>query len=287
MRDLPEAAEDAVQLLLDDEKTRTGDSFIRHTVCICERSLGCGHRSDGQPVHLMCLIGEQSLCSNCVVLLRDNVERLHDRPILLVDVGEPQRVSINFVLILDGKGNLDASGLCGRGYNDIERRKGFKWDGVNVGASSGHDEALNGSEGKVEIASRQEWQFTRDLALHDAEPSLLLSLLANNRGNLACQRKVTTESESLHDVLQSTQNYICEGGGENKGGIEVLHWEGILARLDWVNANMGQGVVGVQGMEFLLLHPISKYHRVAREHHVIQPESPASRSKQNHNPLHQ
>lgn len=255
--DLPEAAENAVQLL-DDEKTRSGDSCIRHTVCVWEWSLGCGHRSDGQPVHLMCLIGEQSLCSNCVVLLRDDVERLHDRPVLLIDVGEPQRVSINLVVIVDGKGKFDASGLCGRWHDNIERCKGFERNGVNIGASAGHDEALNGSEGKVEITSRQEGQFTRDLALHNAEPSLLLSLLTDNRGNLACQREITTESESLHDVLQSTQNHICEGGGENKGGIEVMDREGILARLDWVNANMGQGVVGVQGMELLLLCQISK-----------------------------
>ena len=91
-----------------------------------------------------------------MVLLGDDVERFRDRPILLIDVGEPQRVSINLVLILDGKGNLDASGLCSRWYDDVERRKGLEWDGVNIGASSRHDEAMNGSEGKVQIASRQE-----------------------------------------------------------------------------------------------------------------------------------
>lgn len=128
----------------------------------------------------MGLIGEQSLCSNCVVLLRDDVERLHDWLILLIDVGEPQHISINLVVIVDGKGKLDASGLCGGWYDEIERCKGFERNGVNIGASAGNDKALNGSEGKIEITSRQEGQFTRDLALHDAEPSLLLSLLADN-----------------------------------------------------------------------------------------------------------
>lgn len=50
---------------------------------------------------------------------------------------EPRRALLS--LLLNVAGTLDGFRLGGWGHGDVERCKGFKWDGVEVGSSERHE----------------------------------------------------------------------------------------------------------------------------------------------------
>lgn len=204
----------------------------------------------------MILIREQRLRFNHLGtrVTADNTKRLHNRKILLIDIGQPKRV-LGFMI---GIVELESENLVLR----RRRRKHFQflvsaqWNLGNVGAAAWNNEALNGRECKVEVTSCQEWKFTGPFAQKCAEPALLLSFLADDGGNLTCQVKIAAERESLNDVLQGAENDIGKGCGESDGRVEGLHGEFVFAWFHLGNFEVFQGIVGAESMQFLLLWKI-------------------------------
>lgn len=63
---------------IDNEKARPSKSLVGHTVCIWEWPLSCGHNGNGQSIHFMCVVREQSLCNNFIVFPGNNVKGFHN-----------------------------------------------------------------------------------------------------------------------------------------------------------------------------------------------------------------
>lgn len=231
---------------VDNDKSRASQSPFRHGTRISKRSIALRHSRDRQPVHLILVVWEQCLDDNFIILSRDRVRRLDDWQILLIDVGHPQRMVS--LVVGTRKREGDVLGLRAWGREDGQLFEGAQRDLENIGASSRNDEVLDRSKGKVEVAGRQEWQFTRNLALHDAEPSLLFALLADDRGDFPGKTEIIPQCKPLDDILQGTEHHVCEGGSERNGAVEVLDGEGVLARLNRVHVKVLQSLVRADGM---------------------------------------
>src|SRR4051794_35838608 len=150
----------------------------------------------------MCFIGEQSLPRYLVARPSDDLQRLHDWQVLLIDISHPQG-AVTDILMINKRNNNIPSSRAGS-LDDVQRLERLEREGVNVGATAWNGEALNRTKGEVDIASGRVRQFAGNLALHDAEPALLLALLADQGGDLACQGKVTAQGVSFDNVLQDS-----------------------------------------------------------------------------------
>jgi hypothetical protein len=142
--------------------------------------------------------------------------------------------------------------------DDVQRLKRAKRNLENVGTSAGDDEALDRSKGEVEVAGCQEWQLAGDFALDDSEPSFLLAFLADDGGDLPCEIHISAQCKSLDDVLQGAENEVREGCGECDGAVEVVDGELVSAGLHGFHAEVAQGVVSADCVEFFLLNKKSR-----------------------------
>ena len=106
-------------------------------------------------------------------------------------------------------------------------------DDADVGAGAGDDEALvQGREGELPGAGRQEGQRARDLAEHGAVEALLLALLAEDGGDGADDARVAVTGGEELDILEGAEDDVGEGGCKGNGLLERRDWEVILAGLD-------------------------------------------------------
>lgn len=193
----------------------------------------------------MSVIREQSLRDNFILLTRDDMKGLHNWKILLIDVDHPQYTFCGLMVTIKER-DLNVTGLCSRRDDDVQWLKSIEWNGINVGAAVGHNETLNRRKCKVEITGCQEGQFTGNFSLHDTEPALLFAFLANDGRDYARQPNVTTDSEPLHNVLQSSQDNIRKRTGKKNGLVKVFDREVVLAWLDRFDPEVRKSVVGVK-----------------------------------------
>lgn len=240
---------------VDDYETRSSDRVLGHLVCVGEGSNAFSDSRNSKAVHLVLIIREKCLGSYAAIGLREDVQGFDDWEVLLVDVGDPQLISVVEARVFENNGDLLRLGTrrCGNGQG----LECLQWDVLDVGTAARDDKVLDGSEREVQITGCQEGKLAWDLALENAIPALLLALLPDDRGNLPRETDVFTNGESLHDVLQRAQNQVREGGSQNNGGLKVRDGELVPAGLNLVDAKVAQGAVCVERMKLLLLWALS------------------------------
>lgn len=163
---------------VDDDETRSSDRVRGHCVCVTEGSTILRDSRNSEAVHLVLGIRENCLCSYVAMLPGEDVQRFDDWEILLVDVGYPQFIPVVEARVFENNGYVLRLGTrrCGNGQG----LECLQWDFLDVGAAAWDDKALDGSEGEAQITGCQEWKLAWDLALQNAIPPLLLTLLPDD-----------------------------------------------------------------------------------------------------------
>lgn len=165
---------------VDNDKRRPKLGRIRHSLDVREAPSTRGQDRDGQPVHEVLIIGKDRLDRDGLTLRLDDLEVLHDRLVLLVDVHELQvLLCVTFTRFLETK--LHCLRLRRRRRQQRQRQKRPRLDGIQIGTRPGHDEGLiQRVERHVARARRQEGQLGCDFPLEGAVPALLLPFLAQD-----------------------------------------------------------------------------------------------------------
>lgn len=141
---------------------------------------------------------------------------------------------------------LNLLGLDGKALERLER------NGVDVGAASGNDEALDGGKGKVAGGTRQEGLGRGNLLLLGSEEAVLLSFVADDGRHGAHEAVVLRAGKDVRDVLQRAQDQIGEGLGEADGALEIGDREAVSARLDLGLVEVLERPVCVEQVQFFL-----------------------------------
>ncbi len=180
------------------------------------------------------------------------MERLDDRRVLLVDVDQAQRGVIHAAdggdAELERLGpRVDVLGLDGQGLEDGQA------DGVDVGAGPGDHEALvEGREGELARAGRQEGQSAGDLVEDGAVEAVLLALLPDDGGHAADQAGVAVGGEQALHVLERAEDDVGEGRGERNSVFEARDREVVFTGLDGGFVEVRESPVGIERVELFL-----------------------------------
>ena len=169
----------------------------------------------------------------------NDLQRLHDWQVLLIDISNPQGAVTDILVINKGNSNIPSSRAGSS--DDVQRLERLEREDVNVGATVRNGEALDCAEGKVDIAGGRVRQFAGNLALHDAEPALLLALFTDQGGGLACQAEVTAQGVSFDNVLQDSESHICELDGNINGCVKVVDGKSSTGKEAWARCQNWPG----------------------------------------------
>jgi hypothetical protein len=117
------------------------------------------------------------------------------------------------------------------------------------------NEALEGAECKIAGGASQEGKSCRNevVILQEAVKTILLSLLANDGSDGTGECSIAVLGEDDRDILQGTENDICEGLGQLGGVLTSRGWELVVAWVDGRSAKMLQPRASIECVLDLLV----------------------------------
>lgn len=237
--------------LIDFDETRTKDGLLGNLICVVERLSAVRDRRDGESVEQELLEGELSCEGDDAILGIDALKLLDDGLVLGVEQYQRQGVDID-ILVGDIEAEFD---LLVLGLDvlseDIEGLEGLERDCIDVGAAAWNNEALDSGESKVAGGGGEEGLGRRSLLLDDAEETLLLAFVSNDRRDETHGTVLATLRKDIVDVLQCSEDNVRESCSECDRALEVRDGEVVLARLNGIGLVILENGIGTESMKLL------------------------------------